>query len=333
MQKPDDNLPVEQAASTRGRPKGESPIRGFIRKVTQHPKIDEAKQWIKEQAGLLWDRVHGAELAQITEEMASLLRRCETTQQTLDALEKAKANTSRFIKAGTVHTGKDDGVVHFRDWHRRDQILIWVLGTFAVVCMVMGWSNVYTNLLASGEPVFLDSPWLAGTLAALSPIASIAVKWVTHFFRYDKTRQRYSISVFALTLIVLLLWTVLFVDNFPGVASPVLFDADDGFDTGPMLVWSQLMLEILAASCLWLGVEEIWIRYAPGWYVENQEYVEIDKAINTLRPELDEFHERLRVLQGRKTTLEADRQAYINEQIATFIALKARFNEQFNFND
>lgn len=326
-------VPKSHSASKRGRPKKQPEGLSFIRKLLHHPEIEQAAEWVKDQARLTWDREQGAELAQVSAELEKTEKDLDTAQQSLDELEGHKANTPRFIKSSKVNTGKDDTVVPFKDWLRRDQILIWLLVAFIGVCMAMGWSNVYSNLLASGEAVFIETPWLAAALAALSPLASISVKWMTHFFRYDKSRRRYAITVFLTTIAILALWTVLFVDSFPGVASPVLLDMEGGFDTGPLLTWSQLALEILVAACLWLAAEDIWIKYAPGWYVESLEYLELNKAIDRVKPERDALHQRRSALVGRKSELEASRQAFVNDQMATFLAEKARFTAQFNFND
>lgn len=304
----------------------------FIKKLLYHPDGDKAAKWLTEHATLLWDKLRGSELAEVSEALGKTSHELDTAQRTLDKLEEHKAGTPRFIKTSKVSTGEDRAVVPFKDWHRRDQILIWMLVAFIVACMGMGWSNVYSNLMASGEPVIIENTWLAAALAALAPLASVSVKWMTHFFQYDKSRRRYAIAVFTATLGVLAVWSVLFVRSFPGIASPVLLDMDGGFDTSALLTWSQLALEVLVAACLWLAAEDIWIKYAPGWYVENIEHIELAKAIDQLKPTLDELHQRHSTLMGRKTELEADRQAYVNDTVASFYAEKARA-AQFNFDD
>ncbi len=326
--------PTKSPRPKRGRPRGSKQPDGmsFIKKLLYHPDVEQAAEWAKAHFRLLWDRVRGAELAEVNDALEKTSHELNTAQHTLDKLEEHKASTPRFIKTSKVNTDKDDTVVSFRDWHRRDQILIWLLIVCILLCMGMGWSNVYANLLASGEPVFIENTWLAAMLATLAPLASVSVKWMTHFLRYDTSRRRYAIAVFMTTLVVLAVWLVLFVKSFPGIASPVLLDMADGFDTGSLLTWSQLTLEILVAACLWLAAEDIWIKYAPGWTVENPEYVELDKAISELKPSLDVLSQSHSALVGRKTELEADRQAYVNDRVASFYAEKARA-AHFNFND
>ncbi|MCB1878213.1 MAG: hypothetical protein KDH88_19735 [Chromatiales bacterium] len=317
-----------------GRPKREvgPDLSGFLQRILHHPNSQEAIEAVKDQAGLAWDRLSGAELITVTQEAEAVEDEVTNAKRDLDELEISQRATSRTIPASQFHTGKDEAVVSFSDWDGRDRFYYLLFGLLTVACMAMGWSNLYVNLMASGEPVFIENFWLAAALAAISPLAAVAVERLSHLFVTDRARQRYTKAIFGLTVIVLAAWSVLFVHEYPGVTSPVLF-AGEGFDAAPFLTWAQIALEILVASCLWLAADQIHSKYAPGWVIENPEFREQGEAITALRARLGALRQRYGALIGRRAVLEADRQAFINAQVAEFQARKARFHAQFDFSD
>lgn len=80
--------------------------------------------------------------------------------------------------------------------------------------MGMGAANIYANLMAAGEPVFLEQPWLAVCLSALVPCGSTALKFISHFFDHAYTKKRYALGVYVLTILAIAGWSVTFSLNF-----------------------------------------------------------------------------------------------------------------------
>ena len=212
-----------------------------------------------------------------------------------------------------------------------DQISLTLLVPTLITTLIMGAANVYSNLMASGEPVFLEQPALAVFLSMLMPAGSTALKFISNFFDYQSTKKRYALFIYSLTAFALLAWSVLFAMNFTGVAGGIdwetLGESDSG--TGSFLVWIQLVAEILVAAALFLAAEEIYLKYVPNDYTENPDYTNAKKALDAHIIS----HEKLRDARGKNiadiAVLNAARKAFINERMADYMALRARFN---NFN-
>ncbi len=297
----------------------------FAHRLIHHPDREVASEMIKQQATHEADQKFGAELEKLKLDMADIDARYKASSKTLIRLEEKKAATKRYIKSGEAHSGSNKDVIKFKDWRRKDQILLCLTLFFLFVAVALGMGNVYANLMSSGNAVFLEDPWLAVMLSALLPIASVSIKFLTNFFEYDRSRRRYAICIYVLTLVALLIWSVLFSLNFTGISSEIDWNSfEESNDTGSALVWSQLLVEMLAASALFLAAEDIYMRYSPDTYIENLEYIEVDKALKEHLVTHEALRELRGKLHGRLVELEAERQAFINDRIVKYISIRAR---------
>jgi len=297
------------------------------RKLSRHHDAGEAMRIIEEQAGLEFDVQKRGGIQTLQLESAELDARYEVSSETLNELEKQKAGTKRYMKSSHLYAGSDNRAVEFKDWLVKDKFLILLIGVCLVSALGMGAGNIYANLMSSGNPIFIEDPWLAAMLSALLPIASVAVKFVTNFMSLDKSRKRYAITIYALTLTTLAIWSVLFAMNFSGVSGGIDWEAlESAGNSGPALVWSQMLLEMLAGAALFLAAEDIYMRYAPDVYVENLEYLEIEKALKTHLPQHEALCARRAEIQGRLNALLAERQAFINHKLADYVSLRARLD-------
>lgn len=162
-------------------------------------------------------------------------------------------------------------------------------------------------------------------ISALMPIASVSVKFVTNFLIYDTSRKLYAKYVYAATGIAFIFWGGLFGLTHSGVASGIDWDSfGETADLGFAFVWSQLLVEMLAASALFLAAEDIYMRYSPDVYVDNMEYLELEKSVKEQRVSHEALREKRGQLHGRLVELEAQREAFINEKVVEFISLRAR---------
>jgi hypothetical protein len=103
-------------------------------------------------------------------------------------------------------------------------------------------------------------------------------------------------------------------------------------NTGQMLVWSQLAVEIFAASALFLAAEDIQLRYAPDNFMLNPEYREVDKTLKNHRIQNDKLCTITNKKHARLSTLKSKRQVYINKKSVEFLGLQTRFNAANNAN-
>jgi len=202
-----------------------------------------------------------------------------------------------------------------------------------LVVMIMGVSNIYANLMASGTVIFIEKPWLALALSALLPTGSAALKFVTNFMAFDRSRKRYAIGINMLTAIALLFWTILFAQNFAGITGEINWPLlDDGDSNGALFVWIQLIAELLVGASLFLVLEDIWSKYYTEKFVDNPEYIEANNAYLAHKKDHDALGEERGKTQGRLVQLEALKQALIDEKVARFISLRTKFGAFQNFN-
>lgn len=314
------------------RAKSSAPSSSFTQKMLFYPDRQVAAQIVGEQAKLTFDQDEGAELVKLELERDEMNDRYKNSCALRDQLEEKLRNTKRYVKYYTLHTEKQDERVSFSGWRKQDQISIVVLLISLGVAMVMGAANVYANLMASGEPIFLEKPSLALFLSLLVPTGSAALKFISNFFDYDKTKKRYALGIYILTALTLLTWSVCFAMNFAGVSGGLDLDAlvegDNG--SGVLLVWTQLAAEILVAGALFLAAEDIWNKYQPELYTESLEYKNIESALKKHLTIHDDLREQRNKVHMRIHELTSKSQAGENESIAEFNAMKSRFNSMNN---
>jgi len=110
--------------------------------------------------------------------------RYKASQQCVEHLEEQFKATPHSIKASVQNANKDNdqNVTRFKDWDVSDQFALFYLLSAIIGVFIMGASNVYANLLASGQSVFIDNHWLAISLSMLMPCASLSLKFTHHIF-------------------------------------------------------------------------------------------------------------------------------------------------------
>ncbi len=267
----------------------------------------------------------GAELEKLKLDLTDIDARYKASSKALAGLEEKRTGTKRYIKSAEARSGSSEGRIKFTGWQRKDQSSLIVILVFLLVAVAMGMANVYANLMSSGNSVFIESPWLAVMLSTLLPIASVSIKFITNFFEYDHSRRRYALCIYMLTLIALLIWSVLFALNFSGVSSGIDWNSfEQGSGTGAALVWSQLIVEMLAASALFLAAEDIYMRYSPDRYIENLEFIEVSKALKEHLAAHEALREQRGNMHGRMVELEAEHDGFINKKIVEYISIRAR---------
>lgn len=299
----------------------------FFRRLVHHNDAELAGAMATEQAIHQADQQFGAELAKVRLDSEDIDAAFKISLKLLTDRETKLANTNRYIKSGTLHSirGKNVEDIKWKNWRRKDQVLLSLLIFCLIIAAGLGMGNVYANLVASGNAVFIENPWIALMISTLMPIASISVKFVTNFLIYDTSRKLYAKCIYATTGIAFLFWSGLFGLTHSGVSSGINWDSlTETTDLGFTFVFSQLLVEMLAASALFLAAEDIYMRYSPDVYVDNLEFLELEKSVKEQRAAHEALREKRGQLHGRLVELEAQREAFINEKVVEFISLRAR---------
>lgn len=304
----------------------------FVQKMLLHPDPKEAATIVGEQAGLLFDQsANGQELAQLSTAQPELESSFKTSKLRQEQLEDKLKNTSQFIKCADLRGGTDtqnQTRTSFLQWSGRDQIAMVMLGTCLIAAMVMGAANVFSNLISSGQPIFLEHPWMAIAISTLIPAGSCAIKFIGNFFEFSLSKKRFALFIYSATSLVLLVWSGLFAHEFTGVTGGLDVESmiNSSSTHSGALVWVQLVAEILVAAALFIAAEDIAFKYAPECYRENPDYLNTINARNqhltahnALRDQRGQAHARMVVLQATRTIA-------INEAVADFMVKSRRFH-------
>ena len=321
---------------------------GYFKSLARYPKLEAACKKAREQAKLVWIAGHGKMLAQSSRDLKDLLERFKTSAKMLSELETKLRRTDKYISSPQLHsirapepaeqtTAKTAGKqspqqpamlqkVRFRDWAFKDIALLQLTLFGALGALVLGAVNLKANLLSSGNVLFIEQPELATALSCILPLGALALKFATNFMLHDFLRRCYGLLIYLLLFALVLVWSWLFAKEFPGLSAGVdLEQLLNGGNQGTWLVWTQLLIEMLAGTALFLAAERIYTKYSPNYYYDNPEYREIVKAHKKHSDQHQALIKQLGELQGQVTAMEAQREAFINQTEADFIAYHARF--------
>lgn len=303
-------------------------INGTIGAALALADQSDSSKLIEEQAGLAFDMIRGEEISYLEADISNQENSVQRSKQAIDEQEKILFATSPTIKAA-----------HSRNERAQDrtplQLLIWskdfTIGLSCLLCgllvVLMGATNVYSIIMASGTPVFLDDLRLAMMLSGLLPIGSIALKFFSATIQNDKLKKRYTMLLYGASAASLLAWIILFGMTFGSAASGFDWDSlgDGGSSSkGSAFTVVQLLAEMLVGATLFQVAGDIWATYAPTTLASNPAYDERKKNLELLRADHDERRKSFIQNSARLNTLKAARKAYINSQILHYKRQAAR---------
>jgi fumarate reductase subunit D len=202
-----------------------------------------------------------------------------------------------------------------------------------LLMLCTSFANVLANLKASGEVVFVEQPMLAVFIALLAPLGSITMKFIGDIFTSDRAKRRYTTWLYLMTAIVFVLWMVAFAQQFHGVTAGMdwgeMLEGDRS--KGSALVLLQLLAEVLVAASLAQAAQTIFSKCYITIPKKNPTYIALEQRRDEhlvehrkLRDERNDTHARL-------VELRAKRQAAINDYLAEYAALVARYQAANDF--
>ena len=298
----------------------------FSSKLLRLPNPEKAAAMIAEQTGLEFDVAH-PDRVQYLLEQPELDASHKVSTAKLTELEEVVNTTPQYIKTCAENSGTDKDKVSFSDWAQQDQIAFIFIGVALIAALVMSASNVYANLMSSGEPIFLEQNWIAVMISLLAPAGSIAFKFISHTFERYSSIKRYTNTIYTLTAISFLAWIGLFALNYSGVTGGINWNTlGESNLTGSYLVFVQLLTEILVGGALCLAAQDIALKYTPELYRENLAHLNAVKARDKHLVGHKALTEQRNHNHTRLTQLNAERQTAINHKLADFVDLSTRFN-------
>ncbi len=320
-------LLVKAAANDNVRELAPSPTPDFNRNILRFPNPEQAAVMVGEHAGLNFDMAQ-PEQELLTLELAELDEDILASKKYSVKLDDDVKNTPQYIKS----CGDKEDKNSFSNWGSFDQFAFVLASIALMIALVISAANVYANLINSGDPIYIEQPLIAVFISLLAPAGSIAVKFISHFFDSPRHQKRYTNGIFLLTGLSFFAWVVLFSLNYSGATSGMDWDdLGESSSKGSMLVFIQLFAEILVGGALFLAAQDIYSKYSPDIYVENIAYLNAVKKRDDHAIQHESLCEKRRSKHLALTKLKAERQAFINEKTAAFVAERSRLNALNHF--
>lgn len=288
----------------------------FIQAALSLPDQQEALQMIEEQAALAYDAQYGGQISALESEAFSLTGSIERKQAALTELERQLYATNPTIKAIHIRQSNVQTAPALR-WFiwGKDLALSLILLMAAGLVLIMGASNIYTVILSSGNPVFLNEPHLAMMLAVLLPIGSFALKFAANYLPHDKAKKRFGVAIFMLTAFALSAWTVLFGLTFGSAAGGIDWDTLGESNTlrDDLFTIVQILSEMLTGTALLMVFSDVLATYLPSTLAPNPAYEELKQMSDVQRLSLKSDMSELKTKQEALAHLKAKRQITINQ--------------------
>ncbi|MBI1274508.1 hypothetical protein GC177_00865 [bacterium] len=304
----------------------------FIGNLVALPDRKEASRLVKEQAGLVFDTVHGEEIRRLETELADIEIQNEQSRKAIDRHHHQLTSTSPTVKSAAYFGGNGDEAEKVK-MPLRDKLVGWLCILLGSIVVVMGAGNIYSTVMAAGIPVFLDHPALALMLAAMVPIGSVALKHFTQFITHDRAYYLYVYTVYAATVLFMLAWIVQFAATFGAASSGIDWNsfttdaAEDGGHSGASFVIVQLLADIFVGTSLFLAAGNRFSLYEKTTRRPNPDYRENKSSLKELREDHAPMADKVTQLKGRLEPLRAARQVYVNNQLVAYLKRAARFDD------
>lgn len=332
MAKHPTSLPSTRAKGSEAalKPRGvsEQESGAFARQMVHHPDREDAGVRVRRYAEACFYADKGARIEPLRRQCQQINERLKTTSVSIAELEQEHARTDQvMIKPESEH-------LPFSEWKPRIQITAIVLSVGMVVSMATAIANIYSNLMASNQPVFIDAPYLALFIALVAPLTSLALKSATSFIKLDRTYLLYAQGLYIATFLVFVVWCFLFAQSFSGVANQGdiwgSLDSNDG-KGGTALVFVMTLLEILVAACLGVALEKLAHDQSPDRPQTKPLWAEQERNLAALYKTQDALQKALAPLEQELHQLEAERSAFVESYLANFAVLCARHTAATTF--
>ncbi len=300
----------------------------FLRSYLTYQDYQKALKIVEEQARLVWEKHCIAELMRLKLDIKAIENTFLKSSKIMASLMDKRASTKPYLQIAQLYGDGKDKTIPFAKWRSKDKVVVVVSLTSALVVLFMGAANVYANIMGSGNPAFIERPFLGWLIALLLPSGAIAMKFVTDIFGSDKAKARYVKTLNILAVVAMLTWTVLFAQTFDGQSAGI--DLDEMLQANPAssaLTWIQLVTELLVGFVLCQTASDTHAKYAQNSYIRNPERTENEAVLEEHSNSHETLRDDLNSRTGRKAEMDAGCQIFVNEMVALFLNMRGRFDD------
>ncbi len=269
-----------------------------------------------------------------------------TQQDTLNDIVKRRTHHDAKMAEQQKRVDRTDTMIAKRDVVKQectdanDLFMLTILNmSLAAICvalaftaLLIGAGNIYSIIMASGQPVFLDDPALAVALSAILPIGAFALEFFKRQFSTDKAKRRYMMTVYALCAVLLIAWIILFAMVFGSAAdqsidlSSMMSDSNHETDYLPQaFTIIQLLAELFVGAALFMTGGELFAKHMRSIRVANPDYERAKAVLDAMQREIDTFYApKQREAQGWLDAIDNGTRIYVADHIALYQQLRAQ---------
>lgn len=300
-----------------------------FRKLVTQKDQKKSEQDARDYCAAMYRMTNGEEISRLQSEIPDDEQRGKQLKKEIAAQEQQISKTNRMIRV------QDKLASEIPDKHDRD-VRKWLDILLGAVCLIaavivlgMASSNVFSIIMASGTPVFLEQPELAWMLSGLMPLGAFALEFFKRHLNSDHAKKIYTMLIFALAAILLVSWVVLFALVF---GSP----GDTGFDIDDLMKPSgdnhlakaftmvQLLAELFVGAALFTSAGDLFSKHSPTRLMANPDYVEATQLLAKMKKEYAPIADILNTKKARLEMLEQGLTLYLSEQMAGYVRLRAQ---------
>lgn len=206
---------------------------------------------------------------------------------------------------------------------------LFILAIASGLAMVVSWANFESNLMATGESVFLEAPIKADLLACLAPSSSLIFASLCGFLTGKRKQYRFKLCLGGLTAVSLLAWLMASAIVLDGIATSD--EAEAASDAAAKFYfYIQTQSEILGASLLHIALFDLLEEKFPKAQFLNPFYCVQSTKINELQAEIATAEDRHKNAVAEASHHRASRAAWINEQEQSFVLELVKYEQFLN---
>ncbi len=291
------------------------------RALLSHSDVGLALNLVQEQAGLINDIEHGAEIEVLQREISELDKLCEESECVRKNIEKELDQTPKYIETAPV-TNK--GGSKEKVWSMSDKFKYWLLNIVGYGLTIAGGITVYVNLMASGNIEFIENPLIPAIMSTLVIGGSIALKVLGNQLPINRPQQIYKTTISAISALAFGTWAVLFAVNF-SLSDGIDLDSMEGSSISALYTAVHLLAEVSIAAALLINADHIAQNYNPRISLRNWKYDDLKKKLIGHIKAHAELEKKCNKKHGCLKELLSKRQAYINAKSAAFTNMHTRY--------
>ncbi len=304
----------------------------YFRKILVQTDQKKMEQAVRAYCTSLYHMTFGEEISRLKISIPEDEQRGKQLKKEIATQEQFISKTERMIRIKDK-LARDIPDKQDRDMRKWLDILLGVVCLAAALFVLgMGASNVFSIIMASGTPIFLEQPELAWMLSGLLPLGAFALEFFKRHLHSDQAKKIYNTITFALAAILLLTWVVLFALVFgsPGddaIDFDKLLKPSGSNDLAKAFTMVQLLAELFIGASLFTSAGDLFAKHSPTRLIPNPDYVEATQLLVKMKKDYAPITDVLTKKKARLEMLEHGLNLYLSEQMAGYERLRAQLTD------